>query len=136
VFFNITIFIVILIKGSQFVSDFYSTVILNIPVFLAVLYVFLFTSSFILFRDYFIKKDDHFLSGIDLTIIVIMFLLNLLNQIINLELLKISSLGLFLSFVIYFWYRIIITMLPKYERYFFNLSYVIPLFALLFFLLK
>jgi len=136
VFFNITIFIVILIKGSQFVSDFYSTVILNIPVFLAVLYVFLFTSSFILFRDYFIKKDDHFLSGIDLTIIIIMFLHNLLNQIINLELLKISSLGLFLSFVIYFWYRIIITMLPKYERYFFNLSYVIPLFALLFFLLK
>jgi len=136
VFFNITVFIVVLIKGSQFVSDFYSILILNTPVFFAVLYVLIFISSFIFFRDYFIKKDDHFLTGIDLTIIVIMFLLNLLNQIINLELLKISSLGLFLSFVVYFWYRIIITMLPRYERHFFILSYAIPLSVILFFLVK
>lgn len=136
IFFNTMILSLLTLNNLQIVKSIYRNIISNPILIISIFYLFIFVASFIFFRIHFIKKDVIFLNGSDLIIFTMILLINLLNLFLEMELLKIISYGLFLSLLFYAWYKIISILIPKFEEYFYYISFVLPVLILLIILIQ
>lgn len=135
VFFNVSQFLLVILWGSVSTDNILNSIFSNFSLIITISVVLVFTSAFVVFRNHFLDGKEIFLSGVDLLIIVSTFLINIMNQVVNLELLKFASISAILSFILYFWFKIVIVLLPKYEKPIYYLTYSLP-FSLFFFLLN
>ena len=85
---------------------------------------------FLFFRERILQKKATFLSGIDLTILVFIVLLTVSSGLLpNIQIANINSIA-FQSFLLYMFYKVIITVKVKFQLALFYLSFIIPIVIL------
>ena len=85
---------------------------------------------FLFFRERILQKRTTFLSGIDLIILVFIVLLTVSSGLLpNIQIANISSIA-FQSFLLYMFYKVIITVKVKFQLALFYISFIIPIITL------
>ena len=128
-FFNFTIYFIINVaESSKIFLPFHINIFTDKVLFLILIFVLaLFIIVFLLNKDIFLKKGQIFLNGLDLTIIILisfMFILNAAKQFPEIVFINES---LFLAFIFYMWFKIFYILKPKAAKVIYYMSFIIPL---------
>ena len=85
---------------------------------------------FLFFRERILQKRTTFLSGIDLIILVFIVLLTVSSGLLpNIQIANINSIA-FQSFLLYMFYKVIVTVKVKFQLALFYISFIIPIITL------
>ncbi len=86
---------------------------------------------FVLIRSRFIKPDNIFFTGIDLTMIAFILLIFIVHKFIQFEYTYLLSMCLLEAFIFYIWYKIMVSIKLKNAVLLSYFSFTLPIFALL-----
>ncbi len=95
------------------------------------LFLFLFIVFFLLTRERLFGKRSSFLSGIDLIILVLIFLMTVVQNFVKTAGMDLMGTHLIIGFGIYLWYKIILNWKVNYGVYLFYFSFILPIGSLL-----
>ena len=95
------------------------------------LFLFFFIVFFMLTRDRLFTKLPSFLSGIDLIILVLIFLMTVVQNFAKTAGMDFLGIHLVIGFGIYLWYKIISKWKTNFGIYFFYISFALPIASLL-----
>ncbi len=106
--------------------------ILKLVYLVSIVIIIIFIVLFLLARERMRKSYNGFFSGFELILLVFILSVNLVSQSFKLSYFNFFFYGMIVSFIIYFWYRIIIYLKPKLGVIFFYLSFAISLSSTLY----
>ncbi|HSD62945.1 MAG TPA: MraY family glycosyltransferase [Ignavibacteriaceae bacterium] len=95
------------------------------------IFLIFFIVVFLLTRERLFSQKSAFLSGIDLIIMVLIFLMTVVQNFAKTPGMDFPAIHLLLGFGIYMWYKIIINWRTRYARGLFYFSFVLPIGSLL-----
>lgn len=95
------------------------------------LFLFLFIVFFLLTRERLFDRKPAFLSGLDLIILVLIFLMTVVQNFVKAAGLDFMGIHLVIGFGIYLWYKIMLNWKTSFGVYMFYLSFILPIASLL-----
>jgi hypothetical protein len=138
VFFNVVVFFYLNLIKNPFegifnIENLYDT---NLLLLINIVIIIVLVLMFLLIRKRIGEGKVPFLSGIELTMIILVVLSFILKSFINDFGTEVLSSSLFFSFVIYLWYKIMILFKNSLTKYLFYSSFALPVISIIILLLK
>lgn len=138
VFFNVVVFFYLNLIRTPFEGIFEIESLYNTNIFLLINITIIITLvlMFLLIRIKIGESKVPFLSGIELIMIILVILSFILKSFINDFSTDVLSSSLFISFVIYLWYKIIILFKNRLTKYLFYSSFALPIISIIILLIR
>ena len=95
------------------------------------LFLFLFIVFFMLTRERLFAQRPSFISGIDLIILGLIFLMTVVQNLVKAAGMEFMGINLIIGFGIYLWYKIILNWKTNFGIYLFYFSFILPIASLL-----